>query len=89
MCLVVKSVVKKFILNDDTEILTNRSGALADKLLFLLSSDFVQQQQLASPAASLVGGLLRLCGEESDGIEEDLHRVATECLQNTIWLHQG
>ena len=89
MCLVVKSVVKKFILNDDTEILTNSSGALADKLLFLLSSDFVQQQQLASPAASLVGGVLRLSGEESDGIEEDLIRVATECLQNTIWLHQG
>ena len=62
MCLVLKSVVKKFILNDDTEILTNRSEALADKLLFLLSSDFVQQQQLARPAASLVGGvgLLRL-----------------------------
>ena len=56
MCLVLKPVVKKFILNDDTEILTNRSEALADKLLFLLSSDFVQQQQLAGPAASLVGG---------------------------------
>ena len=79
--MVLKSVVKKFILNDDTEILTNRSEALADKLLFLLSSDFVQQQQqLARPAASLVGGLLRLSGVESDGIEEDLHRVATECL---------
>ena len=55
MCLALESVVKKFILNDDTDILTNRSEALADKLLFLLSSDFVQQQ-LASPAASLVGG---------------------------------
>ena len=64
MCFDLKPVVKKFILNDDTEILTNRSEALADKLLFLLSSDFVQQQQLARPAASLVGGVLRLsCGE--------------------------
>ena len=87
--MVLLSVVKKFILNDDTEILTNRSGALADKLLFLLSSDFVQQQQLASPAASLVGGTVTVCVSESDGIEEDQHRVATQCLQHTIWLHQG